>query len=518
VLREIRTPASRGQNGNRSHIAPGLPEPIYAQHTLTFLNNLKRLARNRAAIGYNRGVFRSPEPAMPTLSPHPTRRQLLQAGAVPALGLALPNLLHAETSRKPRRQKHCIFIYQYGGLSQIDSWDPKPETPAEIRSPFTPIRTAVPGFHVTELMPRLAGLADKYAVIRSMTHFDAVHDRANKMLLAGKRSPENDDPAFGSVVAKLKPSAAAIPGYVWLQKFGGGAAPPDSSYLTGGSLGPAFAPVLIGTGHTDNLATPGYTVKAFDTDAGIPLGRMEARRDLLKQLEPAGGEFRSHQNRAFDLLTGPNVRRAFDIEQEPAKLRDRYGRNPLGQNLLLARRLIEAGTRLVGVVAWTGMKPTEKFMSIETWDMHGNAGVSIFDDGWNGLKFALPRCDQAVAALLEDLETRGLLDDTLVVLVGEFGRTPRISLGGAKVAGRDHWPRCYSAMLAGAGVKGGAVYGSSDRIAAYPKDDPVSLEDFTATLYTAMGIDPNTRLSPDGFTRPASLGKPITDLLEAQRV
>jgi uncharacterized protein (DUF1501 family) len=442
----------------------------------------------------------------------PTRRQLLRAGALPALGLALPDLLRAETRAKPRREKHCIFIYQYGGLSQLDSWDPKPDAPAEMRGPYRPIATAVPGFRVGELMPRLASLADRYAVIRSMTHNQPVHDLANAMLLAGRTVRERDDPAFGSVVAKLKPTPAAVPPYVWLQKFGGGAAPPDSTYLTGGSLGAPFAPVLVGIGHADNLATPGYRVKAFDTDAALAPDRIVARRALLDRLD-ADNPLEPHRERAFELLTGPAARRAFEVDREPDRVRDRYGRNPLGQNLLLARRLVEAGVRLVGVVAWTGLKPGEKFFSIETWDMHGNAGVGIFDDGWNGLGFALPRCDRAVSALLEDLEIRGLLDDTLVVLVGEFGRTPKITPGGTKVPGRDHWPRCYSAMIAGAGVRGGAVHGSSDRVAAYVKDDPVSLEDFTATLYAALGIDPATRLSPDGFTRPASTGTPITSLL-----
>jgi uncharacterized protein (DUF1501 family) len=445
----------------------------------------------------------------------PSRRQLLQAGVVPVLGLALPDLLRAEARGGSRRAKHCIFIYQYGGLSQLDSWDPKPDAPAEIRGPYRPIGTTIPGFRVGELMPRLASLADKYAVIRSMTHNQPVHDIANAMLLAGKAAPAKDDPAFGSVVAKLKPTAAAAPPYVWLQKFGGGAAPPDPTDLTGGALGSAFAPVLIGTGHTDNLAAPGYRVKAFDADPSLSLDRIAARRALLDQLD-GDNPLAPHRRRAFDLLTGPTARRAFDLEREPERVRDRYGRNPLGQNLLLARRLVEAGVRLTGVVAWTGMKPGEKFMSIETWDMHGNAGVGIFDDGWNGLGFALPRCDQAVSALLEDLDTRGLLDDTLVVLIGEFGRTPKITPGGTNVPGRDHWPRCYSAMIAGAGVRGGAVYGASDKVAAYVKDDPVSLEDFTATLYTALGIDPATRLSPDGFTRPASVGQPITALVETQ--
>ena len=445
-----------------------------------------------------------------------SRRELLHAGGLTALGLSLPQLLHAQQSQSgKRREKHCIFIFQYGGLSQLDSWDPKPNAPAELRGLYKPIATSVPGFRVGELMPRLARNADKYAVIRSMTHTVGVHDVANTMLLAGNRKPAADDPAFGSVVAKLKPSATNVPSYVWLQKFGGGSMPPDRTYLTGGSLGPSVAPLLIGTGHTDNLATPGYKVKVFEGDVSVSPERVAGRRELLEKLD-ANNPMAAHRAKAFDLLTGPAVKKAFDIEQEPAKVRDRYGRNPLGQNLLLARRLVEAGVRLTSVVAWTGMKPTEKFLSIETWDMHGNAGIGIFDDGWNGLGFALPRCDQAVSALLEDLSDRGLLDETLVVLVGEFGRTPRISKGGGGVNGRDHWPHCYSAMLAGAGVRGGAVYGASDATAAYVKDDPVSLEDFTATIYTAMGIDPATRLSPDGFTRPASTGKPVEALLESR--
>lgn len=441
-----------------------------------------------------------------------SRRELIQAGGIATLGLSLPQLLGAPPSRANRkREKHCIFIFQYGGLSQLDSWDPKPNAPAELRGPYKPIATRVPGFRVGELMPRLANLADKYAVIRSMTHPVPVHDVANTMLLAGNRKPAVDDPSFGSVVAKLKPSVANVPSYVWLQKFGGGAAPPERTYLTGGSLGASVAPILIGTGHTDNLATPGYKVRVFEGDAGVSPERVASRRALLEKLD-ASNPLAPARAKAFELLTGPAVRKAFDIEQEPEKLRDRYGRHPLGQNLLLARRLIEAGVRLTSVVAWTGMKPAEKFLSIETWDMHGNAGIGIFEDGWNGLGFALPRCDQAVSALLEDLSERGLLDDTLVVLVGEFGRTPRISKAGTGASGRDHWSQCYSAMLAGAGIRGGAVYGASDATAAYVKDDPVSLEDFAATLYTALGIDPATRLSPDGFTRPASSGTPIEAL------
>lgn len=454
-----------------------------------------------------------------------TRRHVLQAGTIPLLGLALPRLLSGAT--QPSLPKSCIFIYQYGGLSQLDSWDPKPNAPAEVRGPYSPIPTVVPGFQVGELMPRLATMADRYAVIRSMSHNVPVHDVANKMLLAGQSLPALDAPSFGAVVSKLRPSTTSVPSHVWLQKFGGGAAPPESAYLTGGFLGMAHSPLLIGVNHEDHPATPQFRVKAFDTADGVSLNRLAARRELLTAVEShSAGTGDSFQNsltragsgshaqfreRAFDLLAGSQARKAFDIEQEAPQVRDRYGRHPLGQNLLLARRLIEAGVRLVNVVAWTGLAPGEKFLSIETWDMHGNAGIDIFANGWNGLGWALPKCDEAVSALLEDLAARGLLDSTLVVLVGEFGRTPRISKGAGAI-GRDHWPNCYSAMLAGAGVRGGAVYGSSDQQAAYVKDRPVPPEDFAATLFHAMGIAPETRISPDGFTRPASTGQVIGEL------
>lgn len=454
-----------------------------------------------------------------------SRRSLLHVGGVASLGLTLPELLQADNSRDPKKRPStaatsCIFIHQYGGLSQLDSWDMKPDAPREIRGPYRSIDTATPGFQVGELMPQLARLSEQYAVIRSMTHDVSQHDRANAMLLAGRAMPAPDDPAFGAVVTKLRPSAANIPPHVWLQKFGGGAAPPDHTYLTGGRLGMACAPMLIGEKHDDNPAAKDFRVRAFDTNENVSLERLERRWRLsqgLQTLSSAGRttEFDSldlYQQQSFDLLHSRDAKSAFDVNQESPAMRDRYGRNPLGQNLLLARRLVESGVRLVNVVAWTGLAAGEKFVSVETWDMHGNADVGIFENGWNGLPFALPRTDQAVATLLADLQDRGLLDSTLVVLVGEFGRTPVISQG-AKRIGRDHWPQCYSAMVAGAGIKGGAAYGQSDDRAAYVKSNPVTLEDFTATLFKAMNIDPATRLSPDGFTNPASSGNPIAALL-----
>jgi len=446
-----------------------------------------------------------------------SRRTVLQAGALPLLGVGLPQLLSAGDSPRGASPKSCIFIFQYGGLSQLDSWDPKPQAPDELRGPYKPLATSVPGFQVGELMPRLARLADRYAVVRSMSHRVPIHDVANRMLLAGQSLPSLQAPSLGAIVTKVRPSTTNVPSHVWLQKFGGGAAPPDPTYLTGGFLGIAHAPLLVGISHDDNPATKDFRVKAFDTAGGIDQNRLQARRELLGTIQseslnaPPVQSMDRLRERAYDLLAGTTARQAFEIERESDPMRDRYGRHPLGQNLLLARRLIEAGVRLVNVVAWTGLAPNDKFASVETWDMHGNAGIDIFGTGWNGLGWALPRCDEAVATLLEDLSERGLLDSTLVVLVGEFGRTPRISKG-ASAIGRDHWPNCYSAMLAGAGIRGGAVYGASDAHAAYVKDRPVSPEDFAATVLHALDVPPETRISPDGFTVRASSGSPVEAL------
>jgi hypothetical protein len=351
---------------------------------------------------------------------------VLQIGGIGAMGLALPALLRAKESGADSQHsstsaKSCIFIHQYGGLSQLDSWDVKPDAPSEIRGPYRAIKTATPGFHVSELMPRLARISKQYAVVRSMTHKIAIHDRANSMLLAGREKPARDDPSFGAIVTKLRPSTASIPPHIWLQKFGGGAAPPEHTYLTGGNLGMAFAPMLIGKKHDDNPASKDFRVRAFDTNDQITLKRLKQRWNLARSLQQHSTtgtthEFEAldlHQQQAFDLLHSTEAKAAFDINKEKPKLRDRYGNNPLGQNLLLARRLIESGVRLVNVVAWTGLAAGEKFVSVETWDMHGNADVGIFENGWNGLPFALPRADQAVATLLEDLNDRGLLENTL---------------------------------------------------------------------------------------------------------
>jgi hypothetical protein len=310
---------------------------------------------------------------------------------------------------------------------------------------------------------------------------------------------------------------------VWLQNLDADVRP---WYLTGGTLGPAHAPLLVGKG-ADNAAAPRFRLSAFDPPPGVAVKRLEQRQQLRSGLEQAAANrasspavveaMRRNQQRATELVTGPEARLAFDLNREPEKLRDRYGRHPVGQNLLLARRLIEAGVRLVSVNAWAGVpKEGEGFIYspsfTQGWDHHGAAvqKCGIFSTGQFGLGLVLPRFDQALSALLEDLEDRGLLQQTLVVVVGEFGRTPKVTSN--PYPGRDHWPACYSALLAGAGARAGLVYGASDKIGAYVKDAPVSPENFGATLLQALGVRPETRLSPDGATQPASAGQPIAEL------
>jgi uncharacterized protein (DUF1501 family) len=446
-----------------------------------------------------------------------SRRQLLRVGGIGMVGLGLADLLRAgapaPAQASPPTDMSCIFIVQAGGPSQLDTWDPKPGAPAEYRGPYQSIATRLPGLRVCELMPRLAGLADRYCLIRSMSHPNGDHQSAMHTFLGGSTRPAPDAVYFGSVLARTRPAVCNVPSYVWLQDLEGSSGV-GKRYLGGGFLGPSCAPLRVGNG-LDNPSAPDFRVQVFDGPRGLTPEQLDRRHRLLSELDPAGNApagatLRRLQERAFDLVTGTEARRAFDLGQEPAAVRDRYGRNPLGQNLLMARRLIEAGVRLVSVTAFTGTPDPKQYWDVNMWDMHGN-GSDIFGTGYNSLGYALPRFDQALSALLEDLSERGLLGTTLVAALGEMGRTPRINKG-PKGLGRDHWPHCYPALLAGAGIRGGVVYGSSDRSAAYPRDNPVSPETFSATVYHALGVPPETRLSPDGFTRPASTGHPILDL------
>lgn len=445
------------------------------------------------------------------------RRQMLRIGGIGAIGLGLPGLLRAEQSAERRRTgKSCIFIVQYGGASQLDTFDPKPDAPAEIRGPYKPLATSVPGTQCSDMLPRLAALAHRYCLVRSMSHGNSGHDGGMHVCMTGHSVPTDSTPYFGSIAAKLRPATDNVPSYVWLQNLAGDVRP---LYLGGGFLGPVYGPMVIGK-DLENPSKADFQVDAFDPPAGVPGQRLLDQYALLDRLEPPSAAlsdaqaagFRSFQERALDLVTGPQARQAFELDRETPQVRDRYGRHPLGQNLLLARRLIEGGVRLVTVNAWCGRASEQDVLATQGWDHHGAQiqRCGIFDTGTFSLGFVLPRFDEALSALLEDMHERGLLEDTLVVVVGEFGRTPRIASN--PYPGRDHWPQCYTALLAGAGIRGGAVYGASDKQGGYVRSHPVSPEDFGATLFHALGIPPVTRLGPDGFSFQVSAGRPVTEL------
>jgi hypothetical protein len=453
----------------------------------------------------------------------PSRRQFVQVGALGMLGLGLPDLFRAKSAALPSQQpsrpeKSCILIVQYGGASHIDSWDPKPGAVEGVRGPYKPIATNVPGLRTGELLPRLARLADRYCLIRSLRHHSVDHNEAMHMVMTGNPKMDqggtDDTPYYGSVVAKLRPAKRPVPAYVFINSNY------EPRHRTGGYLGQAFAPLRTGTDE-GYPSEPVYGVPALDLAEGVSADRLRARCRLLASLDlpqtpvaqsSVGQDFRRLQERAWELVSGPAAHRAFDLDREPGKVRDRYGRHPLGQHLLQARRLIEAGVRLVSVVAWMGRSPHDNKNNLQTWDMHGGDQLgSIFGNGTLGLGWALPCLDEAVSALLEDLDQRGLLESTLVVVVGEFGRTPKIDSHGG-YPGREHWPHCFSALLAGAGIRGGNVYGASDKTGAYVQDRPVSADDFGATLFHALDVPVKTRLLANGITRPVSTGRPILDL------
>jgi hypothetical protein len=420
-------------------------------------------------------------------------------------------------------EKSCIFILLCGGPSHLDTWDMKPDAPAEIRGPYKPIATAVPGMQISELHTRLATLSQDFTLIRSMTHvgnisnhFDAMHH-----CLAGQAGAPADAPYIGSILSRVRPTQRTVASYVWLIKCVGDPVFCAANIGNGGHLGLLHSPLFVGSA-TNHPAMPGF--KAPDELLGVvPHERMQERHRLQGGLNPdastaSGGrtlkDWQDVYGRAYELASGSAVRAPFELDREPPSVRERYGMHPLGQNLLLARRLVEAGVGFVTVNGWTGPSPNEKLSGppSSSWDMHGsNMGMgNAFGDGSYGMGWCLPRLDEALSALLVDLKQRGLLERTLVVVAGEFGRTPRIIPG--EFPGRQHWPSCYPAILAGCGIRGGMVYGASDKIGAYVKDRPVPPQDLGATIFHALGVPLDLRLGKDGFTRPVSTGEPILDL------
>lgn len=467
----------------------------------------------------------SARPQPPTLM---SRRQLLQAGGISALTLGLPGMVAARVdgNRPPRgiaAPKSCIFILLCGGPSHLDTWDLKPGAPDGIRGPYQPIATTVPGMRISELHPRLSTLAQRFSLIRSMTHvgnisnhFDAMHH-----CLSGQAGAPADAPYLGSILSRVRSNQRNVANYVWLIRCVGDPVFCAPNIGSGGFLGAQHTPLFVGSAN-NHPAMPNFRVPD-ELLAAVGPERMQGRRHLLAGLNPtnvtgaenqATRDWQDLHQRAFELTTGPAGRQPYELEREPAAVRDRYGRHPLGQNLLLARRLVESGVGFVTVNGWTGSAPGGGGgPPASSWDMHGGEmGMgNAFGTGSYGMGWCLPRLDEALSALLIDLQERGLLDSTLVVVTGEFGRTPRINAPGAN-PGRQHWPACYSSILAGGGIRGGAVYGESDRIGAAVKDRPVRPQDLGATIYHALDVPLDLRLGRDGFTRPISTGQPLLDL------
>jgi hypothetical protein len=438
--------------------------------------------------------------------------------------MAIPGMVAAQVDGdRPLRgiaaEKSCIFLLLCGGPSHLDTWDLKPDAPEGIRGPYKPAATTIPGMRISELHTRLAPLARHFSLIRSMTHvgnisnhFDAMHH-----LLSGQAGAPADAPYLGSILAKVRPSERSVASYVWLIKCVGDPVFCAANIGTGGHLGAQYSPLFVGSA-SNHPAMPGFQppdelIPAVEPD------RLNQRRHLLDGLKTQvqGEEARATRDwqelhgRACELAHGG--RQAFELDREPDRVRDRYGRHPLGQNLLLARRLIEAGVRIVTVNGWTGPAPDAGGgPPSSSWDMHGgHMGMgNAFGNGSYGMGWCLPRLDQALSALLSDLHDRGMLASTLVVAIGEFGRSPRIQTQGAP--GRIHWPDCYSGIVAGAGIRGGMIHGESDRIGAYVKDRPVRPQDLGATIYHALGVPLDLRLGKDGFTRPITTGEPLLDL------
>jgi hypothetical protein len=450
------------------------------------------------------------------------RDAMMRLGQLGLGALSLPELLQAQTPRVAGgRARSCILLYLWGGPSQQDMWDMKPETPQGIRSLFQPIRTMTPGFDVCDQLPLLARHTDKVAIIRSMTHPSTVHEASVYHTLTGKQNPtlisprnfrrRSDAPHVASVVSALSPTGA-LPAAVTIPRpIGHDGVTYAGTYA--GWLGPRHDPMELREAPNSSAAPSHPLTLPPDVDAT----RLVARRGLLDvldtedrllQAEPATAALGSFHEQAYRMLASPQARRAFNLDQESPRLRDRYGRNEYGESFLLARRLVEAGVRLV-TVCWMYFMSNGRIANV--WDTHGGTAGLGNIGGFAMLResYCLPPLDRAYSALLEDLAERGLLGETLVVTMGEFGRTPRIN----NTQGREHWGPCYSALLAGGGVRGGQVYGASDATGAYPRDNPVSPEDLLATIYDALGIAADAEIQ-DREGRPVRIcdGRPVRSL------
>ena len=443
-----------------------------------------------------------------------SRREMLQIGGAAGLGLGLPGLLRADaqTSRAglTPRADACIILFLDGGPSHLDMWDMKPDAPEQIRGEFRPIASSLPGVLVSEHLPRLARWMHAGTLIRSAHHsVNNSHAAGVYVGLTGHDRGEfgggarpTDYPAIGSVIGLCRPPEAPVVPYVSMPYITaeGRGGPPQPGFF-GGWLGRNADPLFI-------LKDPNaadFGMPELSTPEGVGPGRFEGRRRLITDLNVTLSglerdrrlqDLDGFQARAFDLLTTPKSRRAFELEREHPKVRDAYGRNIYGQSVLLARRLIEAGTR-VACISWA---PDAN----ATWDTHGQNFVKLKTE-------LLPQLDAALSSLLGDLDARGMLDRTLVAVMGEFGRSPKVNAA----AGRDHWNFCYSLFLAGGGIQRGYVHGSSDKIGGQPNSHPVTPAEIVATIYQCLGLPADLELR-DRLNRPFALvpwGQPIAEVL-----
>ncbi|QEF98825.1 hypothetical protein Mal15_28820 [Stieleria maiorica] len=438
------------------------------------------------------------------------RRSVLRVGGAGMLGLTMPKLLRAAeqaTSIKPRA-KSVIFLFQWGGPSQLDTFDMKPDAPESVRSPYRPIASSADGIQVCELLPETAKRMHHATLIRTMTHTMKNHASAGYYALSGHEPPSDDQrlrdsldlyPAYGSVVDHLSPNRNGMPTSVAYPHV-----------IRDGSIVPAQHASFLGKRHDPLLFLEdpndrNFKLPELSLPHGLSVDRLQRRREmqrlvdaqtrLLEYSDQARG-FDDYYERAISMLTSDRVRKAFDLSAEKESVRDRYGRTTYGQSCLMARRLVESGVKFVTV--YFSASIGGRRVNDGGWDTHGFDNTRMYKivD-----KYQLPITDQTLPTLLDDLEERGLLDETLVVWMGEFGRTPNIN----KNLSRDHWPQCYTTLLAGGGVKGGYVYGKSDQHASRPAENPVKPEDLAATIYYLLGINPTTEIY-DRNNRPLIIG------------
>jgi len=442
------------------------------------------------------------------------RRSVLRAGGAGLLALAMSRLLAAKESAPRARAKAVIFLHQWGGPAQHETFDMKPNAPAEVRNIFKPIPSKAAGIQVCELLPRTAQIMDKVCLVRTIQHTMKNHNSAGYYSLTGHAPPTDDQrlrdsndlfPAYGSVVDRFAPNTNGMPTFAAFPHV-----------IRDGSIAPGQHASFLGKIHNPLLVTQDpnssdFALPELRLPASITPDRLANRKEMLKIIDEqsrllehsavAQGIDQSYE-KALSMLTTPKVKQAFDISAEPASARNRYGRTTYGQSCLLARRLVEAGVKFVNVYLSDSIGG-----DTGGWDVHGFNGKPMNPILKSHL---LPITDQTLPTLIQDLGERGLLDSTLVLWMGEFGRTPKIN----KEAGRDHWPQCYTALLAGGGVKRGHVHGISDKIGAYPLQDPVRPDDISATVFELLGIDPASEVrDPLNRPLPISTGQPIRGII-----